>query len=101
MSVATSKTSRPMVLTTSVLLNRSGYGSPPLRDRMTYEPLRPTPSRMLSIGPPKQAAKPITGANAATETFATKSASELPTAKIVSPIIASLRPKMKPKVWDD
>lgn len=63
-----------------------------------YEPEIPTPSRILSIGPPKQAEKPITGANAATARFATKSASELPTAKIVSPMMASERPKMYPNV---
>ena len=50
---------------------------------------------MLSIGPPKQAEKPMTGAKAATEMLATKSARELPTAKIVKPIMASERPKMK------
>lgn len=35
----------------------------------------------------------------ATLMFATRSASEFPTAKIVSPMIASESPKMKPNVW--
>ena len=66
---------------------------------MIYEPETPIPSRMLSIGPPKQAEKPMTGANAATEMFAMRSARELPTAKMVRPMIASERPKMKPNVY--
>ena len=37
-------------------------------------------------------------ARTATLMFATRSARELPTAKIVKPIIASERPKMRPKV---
>ncbi len=65
---------------------------------MTYVLDRPKPRRILSMGPPKQAEKPIIGANAATVIFATKSAREFPTAKIVRPMIASDRPKMRPKV---
>ena len=64
-----------------------------------YEPETPTPRRMLSIGPPKHAAKPIAGANAATEMLATKSAREFPTAKSVRPMMASESPKMKPNVY--
>jgi hypothetical protein len=39
------------------------------------------------------------GAKRATVTFATKSASELPTAKMVNPMMASERPKMRPNVY--
>jgi len=69
---------------------------------------------MLSIGPPKHAENPIIGANTyirnemdgstmlsphtATLIFATRSAKELPTAKIVNPIIASESPKISPRV---
>ena len=53
------------------------------------------------MGPPKQAEKPMMGAKAATDTLATKSAREFPTAKIVSPMIASLSPNMNPNVWVD
>lgn len=49
----------------------------------------------MSVGPPKHTANSINGTDAATETFATKSANELPMAKMVSPMIAQLRPKMK------
>ena len=83
---------------------------------MTYEPEMPTPNNILSIGPPKQAEKPMIGANAwdqikdktfkeqegeirtATLILATKSAIEFPAANIVRPMIASESPKMKPKV---
>lgn len=81
----------------SVVEKCSVYGSPP-EERMMYDPEPPTPMRIFNIGPPKQAENPIIGANVTTEILATKSASELPTAKIVSPMIASDRPKMKPKV---
>jgi hypothetical protein len=82
---------------------------------MIYNPDMPTPSRMLSMGPPKQAEKPMIGANTytryeyscqrkrtetltATLMFATRSARELPTAKTVKPMIASESPNMKPNV---
>jgi hypothetical protein len=85
---------------------------------MTYEPEIPTPNNILSIGPPKQAEKPIIGANAwvnmrteyrgtgkkntrtATVVLATKSAIEFPAANIVKPMIASDSPKIKPKVCE-
>lgn len=65
---------------------------------MTNDPESPIPRRILSMGPPKQALKPMIGANCATVTFATKSASELPTAKMVRPMMASERPKSSPNV---
>ena len=88
-----------MVLTSNVSENSSTYDSPVLF--MMYDPDKPTPSKMLSIGPPKQAEKPMMGAKVATEMLATKSASELPTAKMVRPMMASERPNMKPNVWVD
>lgn len=81
---------------------------------MMYDPDTPMPNRMLSIGPPKHAEKPMIGAktyrilniiltekeklHTATLIFATRSASELPIAKIVNPIMASERPKIRPNV---
>jgi hypothetical protein len=50
------------------------------------------------MGPPKQADMAIMGYPIlATVTSATKSESELPTAKIVTPRMASLTPRMAPK----
>jgi hypothetical protein len=83
---------------------------------MMYDPEMPTPSRIFNMGPPKHAEKPMIGANTyrrvqygrqccereeltATLMFATRSARELPTAKIVKPMIASDRPKTKPNVY--
>ena len=65
---------------------------------MMYEPEMPTPRRMLSMGPPKQAENPMMGAKTATDMLATRSARELPMAKTVRPMIASERPKISPKV---
>ena len=86
---------------------------------MRYEPDTPTPRRMFNMGPPKQAENPMMGANTwwshwfaqyfqmrsiksiqrtATLIFATRSAREFPTAKMVRPIMASESPKMKPNV---
>ena len=81
---------------TSVGAKCSGYGTPV--SRTSSEPDTPTPSRMLSIGPPKHAEKPITGAKTATDMFATRSASEFPIAKMVMPMMASERPNRKPNV---
>ena len=58
----------------------------------------PMPRRMLSMGPPKHAEKPMMGAKTATDMLATRSARELPTAKMVRPMMASERPKMRPNV---
>lgn len=49
--------------------------------RVTNAPLNPTPSRMLSMGPPKQAEKAMMGAKEAMERLATRSAVEFPMAK--------------------
>ena len=65
---------------------------------MTRDPEIPTPRRILSIGAPKQALKPMMGANVATERLATKSAREFPMANTVRPTMASDRPKTKPNV---
>jgi hypothetical protein len=88
---------------------------------VTKAPERPTPSKMLSIGPPKQAENAMMGAKEAMEsydgrsdqgsvmyepvkerpqplTFATRSAVEFPIAKMVTPMMASERPKTCPKV---
>jgi hypothetical protein len=105
-------TSNPIELMTSVVENSRRYGVPVFN--IMYDPDTPTPRSMLSIGPPKQAEKPMTGANAcechewerrgcvdqltATEIFATRSARELPIAKIVRPMIAFDSPKINPKV---
>jgi hypothetical protein len=52
---------------------------------------------MFNIGPPKQADKAMTGyPKRATVISATKSPKELPTAKMVSPRIASDMPKITP-----
>ena len=76
------------------------------------------PRRIFSIGPPKHAEKPIIGAKTcvddacqdgvgheviilartATLIFATRSARELPIAKMVIPMIASESPKIRPNV---
>lgn len=88
--------SKPQQLTRMVLSNSTGYGMPVRL--MTSVPPSPMPRSMLSIGPPKQALKPMIGAKLAIVTFATKSPSELPTAKMVNPMIASERPKMRPNV---
>lgn len=88
--------SNPVPVMTSVGAKCSGYGTPV--SRTMTEPETPTPRRMFSIGPPKQAEKPMTGANTATDMFATRSASEFPMAKIVMPMMASERPKRKPNV---
>jgi hypothetical protein len=53
------------------------------------------------MGPPKQAEKPMMGAYDATVKLATKSASELPIANTVRPIMASESPNMSPKVYVD
>ena len=95
--VMTRSARRPIVLTRRVVEKWRRNGAPPAA-LMMYDPDRPTPSRMLSMGPPKHAEKPMTGAKAATARLATKSARLFPTAKIVSPMIASERPKMWPNV---
>ena len=60
-SVATSNASNPTPLDISVGENGSGYGL--LDFWVMYIPETPTPRRMFNIGPPKQAEKPIMGAN--------------------------------------
>lgn len=95
-SVASRIARSPRPVMNSVVENSSGYAS--LVWRVMYVPVMPIPRRMLSIGPPKHAEKPMMGAKTATLMLATRSARELPTAKMVSPMIASDRPKMRPNV---
>jgi hypothetical protein len=60
-SVAPRRRSSPQVLTRRVLPNWSVYGVAVWC--IMYDPEIPTPRRIFSIGPPKQAENPMMGAN--------------------------------------
>ena len=94
--VARRSASKPIELTYRVFVTSRSTGLPLWEISNVLE--MPTPRRMLSIGPPKQAENPMIGAKTATAMFATRSAREFPTAKIVRPMMASDKPKIKPKV---
>lgn len=97
-SVISKTTSRLMPLTKSVVFILICTGWCVMA--VMYVPLNPTPSKILSIGPPKHAERAMRGYPIrATVTFATRSPSEFPTAKIVRPSIASLKRKMCPMVY--
>ena len=68
MRVAANRDSRPIVLTCRLFEKSISYGSPVWL--MMYVPDMPMPRRMLSMGLPKHAEKPIIGAKAYTHVLA-------------------------------
>lgn len=96
-NVVTNNVNSPIVLTKSVGPKCNVYACDVCE--VMYTPDIPTPRRILSMGPPKHAENPMMGAKTATLMLATRSASELPTANMVNPIIASERPKTRPNVY--
>lgn len=110
---ARSVTSKAIVETISVPLTRIWYGLywKGLSGCLAFlffaacvvcqAPPRPMPRRIFNSGPPKQADSAMTGyPSLAIVTSATRSPTELPTAKTVSPRIASEISRMTPKAFN-